>query len=1429
MIVTDRAVRYFLKALSGTNSTFEYFKKQIKAHLEKMEKEESEVKKSIFYADGYHFLIKGRALPVGTIKTWKGKKYIKRPDLSWARKYDKEERGVKSSLSALKKKVDMATTSQELLEIVLNNRDRFSDAEGHPLPFVQELSGYVRQQSDKVDSGNTKGAEEKKQQYQEAAERRTADREKKKQELQSKNQPELTERVDKKPVLELESTVDDPTIKTRKMDKQYRGDKRYTKGTQSQRYSNLKDDYESGKIDREFALFAQTKIFPKLTPERAASVVDGQWEVKREKPAKKQWEPPKISGDVVQLGNIALTQEDADGLKQYTVLRRRENQAFKAMKDRERQYYAVEGQNKGFQTEAQHKAFNEEYPKLQAEYNNAREDADKYKKFSPLELLDKYVDQSPGNSDNAEKAYRQLVELSSTTEHTKQVTEPEVETKPEVKAELNERLDSVSNNLKVWYNTHSKVLDAEKKELEKEQAKLTKEKDIQKKRNIASNMLALQEAIANREAEMRMYIQAGMMVSNAKMGSNDPYALRVRHGENPLDLIQEKAKREAAGDTSGTAPESNTLNQLQDKYQSAKSADGEKDSISVGDETVTGHWKLVEAETPTASHNETTFQQTKGFPTNADGSTINDRDYERDTAAQEAVVKIAGNYDARALSFDSPVTVTKDGIVISGNNRTMSSKIAAKKGTDAQYIEALKNKAGRYGFTPETIAHFEHPRMVFELDKNDGYSTEQFAKFNQSEKKAMDPVESAVKISKTIKMATIEPVAQQLSAYDTMGELYADKKAINSIFATFRKDGIVSAYDTPRYVTPDGITGAGKEFLETVLIGSIVNEHNIRRLNKEGGKEIRQKLVRALAPLVENKSLSNGYTITNELNESIDIVLQCVAERQKTGGKFSVDDIANQQMLFGEPPSAVAVAFAKRLDTATQINFANFVDAMEMGLVDAAHGQVEVKVGNAPTKEAVLERALSMPAKVTKKPVDDMFSPEKPKAPVPAVEEHTELAAPPVDTAAFEQMRQKYQSAPAVDGESDTISVGDETVSGHWKLVEAETPTASHDERTFNKTRGFPTNADGSTINDRDYERDIAAQEAVIKIGSNYDARALSFDSPVTVTKDGVVISGNNRTMSSKIAARRGTDTKYRAALQEKAGRYGFSPEDIGKFEHPRMVFELDNNDGYSTDQFAKFNQSDKKATDPIESAVKVSKTIKMPTVQSIATKMEDFDTMGDLYANTKAVNEIFGTLRRDGIIGEYDVPQYVTNNGITGAGKEFLETVLIGSVVNEDNLRHLSKPGGKSIRQKLVRALTPLVHNKSFKNEYSITHEFNSAVNMVLQCIAESERTGKKQNLSSFAQQGMLNGEKPDKVTVEFAKKIEGDTQKGFAEFMQTMNGQLEPAANGEVDIFLGEVESKKDILDRILRIRKAIRQAWMLFKALRYGLLNLNQKKKA
>lgn len=139
-------------AKSLKDDRFNYFKKKVLDHLSKLESKEKDIKKAISFAES---LVKS-GYPVGTIRIWKGKKYIKVAPNKWRPKYDSNTRGAKLSIAAIKRKVEKCTDSEQLLQIVLENRDRFSDENGHLLPFVKDLHDYVSKINDNIEKRKNK-------------------------------------------------------------------------------------------------------------------------------------------------------------------------------------------------------------------------------------------------------------------------------------------------------------------------------------------------------------------------------------------------------------------------------------------------------------------------------------------------------------------------------------------------------------------------------------------------------------------------------------------------------------------------------------------------------------------------------------------------------------------------------------------------------------------------------------------------------------------------------------------------------------------------------------------------------------------------------------------------------------------------------------------------------------------------------------------------------------------------------------------------------------------------------------------------------------------------------------------------------------------------------------------------------------------------
>lgn len=402
-------------------------------------------------------------------------------------------------------------------------------------------------------------------------------------------------------------------------------------------------------------------------------------------------------------------------------------------------------------------------------------------------------------------------------------------------------------------------------------------------------------------------------------------------------------------------------------------------------------------------------------------------------------------------------------------------------------------------------------------------------------------------------------------------------------------------------------------------------------------------------------------------------------------------------------------------------------------------------------------------------------------------------------------VRKKYESSKSVQGNKKTVTLPNgEKIKCHYKLVEADAPTATHDEKTFAPVEALTKN--GQTINDRDYAHDRDAQESVISIAQKYGGQALS--NPPIVTKDGVVVSGNNRTMSSKLAAKNGTDKAYLDDLKEQIDEFGIDEDELKNFKHPRIILEMDNEHEheYTTQEMAKFNESGMKTQNITEKAVKMAKTLSNESISDIADSISGFDTLGELYNDEDAVNDFVRKLIKNGILTNQNKAEYVTDGKLSDAGKEFVETVLCGTILNESNIRQMNSEGGRNIRKKLIRALMPLAQNKGNGKEYSINDELNRAVEIALR-VAKNHKETPDVN-SYMQQQDMFDTEKPSELTVKFAEFVHDLGEKNFADKMKSLQAGLRESANGSQDIFLGGCETKDEVINRIFELKKSIQR---------------------
>lgn len=402
-------------------------------------------------------------------------------------------------------------------------------------------------------------------------------------------------------------------------------------------------------------------------------------------------------------------------------------------------------------------------------------------------------------------------------------------------------------------------------------------------------------------------------------------------------------------------------------------------------------------------------------------------------------------------------------------------------------------------------------------------------------------------------------------------------------------------------------------------------------------------------------------------------------------------------------------------------------------------------------------------------------------------------------------IREKWESAPKIEGaKNEVVLANGEKVSGRYILVESGVATASHNAMNgFSKTEGFPIDENGQNVNDRDYERDQDAQNITRQIAGNYDSRAIQ--SPVIVSNDGVVLSGNGRTMAGEMAAANNTDAAYIEYLKQYPEQFGFSKEQVDRMQHPRVLFVPDESMPYTSETFAKFNQQEMKGQSKTEQAVKLGKVVDDSLFSRIVRKINSYDTLGDFYADNSATREVIRMLQQAGIINDVELAALLDGETISAQGKEMLENILIGKAFesNPDAVRQITS--FKSIRQSVITALAEISNNIMLGGEYSLEEELSQAISLVYNARMGGIKAGEQASI--YARQGNLFqldegatvAEYSNATVMMLADVLNDNRTTRLKKALSVYNQQAKESAQGQMDLFSGTVKEKQDVLDQV------------------------------
>ena len=431
---------------------------------------------------------------------------------------------------------------------------------------------------------------------------------------------------------------------------------------------------------------------------------------------------------------------------------------------------------------------------------------------------------------------------------------------------------------------------------------------------------------------------------------------QLDHAQNIKKAMTAKKVAETVGNTEQTEGAHEAGSVAAQKFVNAPRLVGNKRTrmLADGETKIRGHYEIVPAESLTPSHDVNNgYKKSEGFPTDAEGRTVNDRDYEHDKAAQQNTDQIARKYNGMAI--EKVPVVSDEGIVYDGNGRTMAGQKAAKEGTDGEYINGLLENAENFGFTREQIEQsgIEHPRLVLVTDERLPYDTATFAKFNRNEKKTQSNTEQAVAKAKTLTSDEVGAIVAEIEGNGSLDAFFNNSKAINDLVKTLVDKGIIGQNEVAQMMdSPERLSAQGREYVKNLLLGSIFKPETIRMLGIDS--TVKNKAINAIRSVMDNMKLGEF-----SLRDEIDQAIQLLYEARQGGNK--VDTLLRTSDMFGEDAAKRYPSISQMMALALEGKVADFRDLLdEYNRIAKARNTGEGSIFEAaPTKEELINEYLN--------------------------------------------------------------------------------------------------------------------------------------------------------------------------------------------------------------------------------------------------------------------------------------------------------------------------------------------------------------------------------------------------------------------------------------------------------------------------------------
>lgn len=463
-------------------------------------------------------------------------------------------------------------------------------------------------------------------------------------------------------------------------------------------------------------------------------------------------------------------------------------------------------------------------------------------------------------------------------------------------------------------------------------------------------------------------------------------------------------------------------------------------------------------------------------------------------------------------------------------------------------------------------------------------------------------------------------------------------------------------------------------------------------------------------------------------------------------------------------------------------------------IADSYHRILGIKESDRTERQKELVKAVEQSLKEAPQAETKVTSDNKKPTETPPTEEDVDGGVK-----AIGNYNPKFKAAKKIIGEETTIEMPNgETREAEYMVVESDDILASHNEISFNDTEGFPKTKDGRNANSRNYKED-SAKLKVKNDARNLKSSIVISDQATTdggvpiISEDGIVVSGNGRTMAIKLSQNIAPEKyeAYKADLLKRAAKFGIDPNEVAKMKKPILVKVDKNVKDYSVKTFDEYNGKYQKEESPIDKAIKRSSIIQndVELKERILSIIGRHETMSDLFENRADRKELFDVLVANDIILRQETPKYVEKNGeFTGDGKDLINDILIATILSPETLEATNNV--KAFRNKIINALPVLSVNYKLGNN-SLEAEVNDAIMLQSRIAAMGLQDDFWKHLR---QMGMFDAVNPNTVIIN---RMINNGAKDFKKFVVSYNKSMEIDEN---NLFGGDVVlTKQQIIDNL------------------------------